>query len=105
RISDITSQAQSVLQALATATTSLTGASATTGTTSSSLTAAQQQTTSQTLNAINTSLSQVINLLPKTDAATRATLTPQLSDLDELGYNIAGLTGTAWNSVTGYSAF
>jgi len=96
RISDITGQAQSVLQALASATTNLTS-------TNGSLSTAEQNTTSATLNAINTTLSQVINLLPKTDATTQASLRTQLSNLDTLAFNIGGLTGTSWTSVTGNS--
>jgi hypothetical protein len=98
RISDITGQAQSVLQALATSVNDLTSSG------TNSLTDAQQKTTSTTLNAINTALSQIVNLLPKTDAATRTSLTSKLADLDTLAYNIGGLTGTAWTSVTGNSS-
>jgi hypothetical protein len=98
RISDIASQAQSVLQALATATTSLTN----NGTTS--LSAADQKTVSTTLNAINTALSQVVNLLPKADSATQTSVKSQLANLDTLAFNVAGLSGTAWTSVTGNSS-
>ena len=101
RVSDITSQAQSVLTAVSAAVSDLnSSASGSSG----SLSNAEISSISSTLNTINTVLNEVKGLLPQASADTQSTVSSTIQTLDQLGADIAGATGTAWTSVNGTSA-
>lgn len=101
RIEDIANQAESVLQAVSDAVTSLTQNAGDSSEAIASALASSQKTIFETLNNLNAALTEIKNLLSKAASDVQTTVTETLTAIDKQASELARKSEVSWTSITG----